>query len=62
MKKIIICPHCGKVHVAVPAKTKRNEIVLVSTGLHLSELSSLFDHTDKEKDMKNIEKEIKNHD
>ena len=62
MKKIIICPHCGKVHVAVPAKSKRNEIVLISTGLNLSDLPSLFDHPDKEQDMKNTEKETKYHD
>ena len=59
MKKIIVCPHCGKVHVAVPAKSKRNEIVLVSTGLHLADLSSLFDRNDKEQKTKTTKKENK---
>ena len=62
MKHIIICPHCGELHIAVPSKTKKDKILLISTGFHLSDLSAVFDRIDKEQDMKNTEKETKYHD
>ena len=58
MKQIVICPRCGKVHVAIPLKSKRDKYMLISTGLYLSDLSTLFDPTDKEQDMKNDRKEM----
>ena len=33
MKQIVICPRCGKVHVAIPLKSKRDKYMLISTGL-----------------------------
>ena len=39
MKQIVICPRCGKVHVAIPLKSKRDKYMLISTGLYLSDLS-----------------------
>ena len=59
MKHIIICPHCGELHIAVPSKTKKDKIRLISTGIHLSDLSADFGTSAKAQNTKTTKKENK---
>ena len=59
MIKIIICPHCGKLCVAVPAKSEKDGIQLICIDDINSDLSAGAAPSAKEQNTKNNKEENK---
>lgn len=59
MIKIIICPHCGKIYLGIPAKSGKNGIKLRSIDDYLSDLTADFGTSAKEQNAKTTKKENK---